>query len=276
MSALTPFTFPDTGDSVRTLLADGEALVCHTDVCRLLRHSNPSVAIRLVDEDDRRLIDLSETDIHALKRDVPGNASTWFITESGFYTLALASNAPGAQRLRRWVTKEVLPSIRKTGSYVGATPSRKELALMVIEAEEALEAQRERADRAEFQALEMAPAARAWDELMEAHGDYDGAQAAQILNRDPSISTGRGRLFAYLDSIRWTYKHPGAARRAYQTQVDLGRLLVAPTHYDHPNTGERTLGAPQIRVTVKGLLELHKRLGGSADFEVLMSEEVPA
>jgi prophage antirepressor-like protein len=274
MTQIQPFTFPETGDSLRTLLADGEAFVCHADVCRLLQHSNPSVAIRLVDEDDKRLIDLSETDIPALKRDATGNARTWFLTESGFYTLALASNAPGAQRLRRWVTKEVIPSIRKTGFYALTQPTRKDLALMVIEVEEALEAEKERADRAEFQVLELAPAARAWDELMEAHGDYDVAQAAQILARDPSIQTGRDRLFDYMDAIRWTYKNGKSPRRAYQTQVDLGRLRMAPTHYDHPRTGDRMLGAPKVVVTVKGLFELHKRLGGTAQLDALLSEEV--
>lgn len=213
-----------------------------------------------------------------------GDQRVLFVTESGFYRAIGQRHAArisdelmraAVERFQSWVYGEVLPQLRR-GSLPQRELTRKQLALLIIEAEEALEVERDRAVRAEFQAIEMAPAARAWDELMEAHGDYDGAQAAQILNRDPSISTGRGRLFAYLDSIRWTYKHPGQARRAYQTQVDLGRLLVAPTHYDHPNTGERTLGAPQIRVTVKGLLELHKRLGGSADFEVLMSEEVPA
>lgn len=122
---IQPFVFPATGQKVRTAVVDGEPLVCHVDVCTLLQHSNPSVAIRLVDDEDKLLIDTRETDNDALKRPIPGNARTWFLTEAGFYTLALTSEAPGAKQLRRWITREVLPAIRKTGGYAagGAVPA---------------------------------------------------------------------------------------------------------------------------------------------------------
>lgn len=117
MNEIQPFVFPETSQPVRTAVVDGEPMLCHTDICKLLQHSNPSVAIRLVDEEDRRLVDLSESDIDALNRGVPGNGQTWFVNEAGFYSLAFASQAPGAKALRRWVAREVLPAIRRTGSY---------------------------------------------------------------------------------------------------------------------------------------------------------------
>lgn len=108
--------FPATGQNIRVIQRDGEPLFCVPDVCRGLRHSNPTVALKLVDEDDKILIDLRETDSPNLNR-TSINPMMWFITESGFYTLALASQAPGAKTFRRWVTHELLPSIRKTGQY---------------------------------------------------------------------------------------------------------------------------------------------------------------
>lgn len=124
MTETLPFEFPETSQPVRTAVIDGEPMLCHVDICKLLQHSNPSVAIRLVDEEDRRLVDLSESDIDALNRGVPGNGRTWFVNEAGFYCLAFASQAPGAKALRRWVAHEVLPSIRRTGSYsVAGSPS---------------------------------------------------------------------------------------------------------------------------------------------------------
>jgi anti-repressor protein len=116
LTELEVFRFPATGQEIRTLIRDGEMLVCHTDVCVGLQHSNPSVAIKLVDADDRVLIDLTETDIPNLKR-TSINPNMWFLTEAGFYTLAIASQASNAKTFRRWITHDVLPTIRRTGRY---------------------------------------------------------------------------------------------------------------------------------------------------------------
>jgi len=259
MTEIQPFTFPTTGQSVRTLLVDGEPMVCHVDVCTLLQHSNPSVAIQMVDADDRRLIDLSESDIHALKRGVPGNGRTWFLTESGFYTLALSSRAPGAHALRRWVTKEVIPAIRRTGSYSITQMSRKELARMVIEAEEALEEAENRAVAAEHQVFELAPAARAWDVLASADGDYSAREAANILNRDPAIDTGQNRL---LDTLReWQI----IDRRDIPYATHAAHVRLRPRSYTNRATQEERAAKPQVRLTAQGIRYLHKRLGGTGD-----------
>ena len=65
-----------------------------------------------------------------------GTQQLTFVTESGMYALILASKLPQARQFKHWVTSEVLPSIRKTGSYSVEKLSRKQLALMVIQAEE--------------------------------------------------------------------------------------------------------------------------------------------
>lgn len=116
MTDVEVFQFPATGQQIRMLIRNGEPLFCHADVCKGLQHSNPSVALRLVDEDDRVEIDVRETDIPTLNR-APINPMMWFLTESGFYTLAIASQAPGAKPFKRWITHDVLPAIRKTGRY---------------------------------------------------------------------------------------------------------------------------------------------------------------
>lgn len=270
MNQIQPFTFPANGRTVRTLLLDGEPMVCHVDVCQLLQHSNPSIAIRLVEDDDKRLIDLSESDIYALKRGVPGNGRTWFLTESGFYTLALSSAAPGAHALRRWITKEVIPSIRKTGSYsLPREYSRLELIDLAREAELARIEAENRATFAEHQMLEMAPAARMADELMSAEGDYSVREGAQILARDAHIETGQKRLFAYLRAIGWLDR----TSMPYQRHLEAKRLTLRARTYEHPNRDE-DVATQQVRITPKGLAELHRLLGGISDFRALMSEEV--
>ena len=118
------------------------------------------------------------------------------------------------------------------------------------------------------QVAELAPSADAWDTLASANGDYDVARAAQILSRDPGIQVGRDRLFTVMARMEWIYRGGDGRWRPYQRQVDLGRLMILPSSHYHPRTGELVLDAPQVRVTVKGLLELHRRLGGTRQLQI--------
>ena len=145
-------------------------------------------------------------------------------------------------------------------------PDRRALAQMVIDAED-----RADAERAARQALE-APAA-AWSHLASSHGDYSVSDAAKILSRDPQITTGRDRLFTFMESEGWIYRGAGERRKpwmAYQAQVDLGRLTERISRpYLNERTGEMTLPDPTVRITAKGLAKLHLLLGGSGSFGVL-------
>lgn len=161
-TALTPFEY--SGHPVRTVHVDGVPMIHHADVCAVLEHTNPSVAIRLVEEDDRQKVDMRNiAGQTALNTPATGNAEAWFITESGFYDLVFASKAPGAKAFKRWVTHEVLPALRRTGRYAVAEPTRADLARMVL----AAEAEREALEQ---QVAELAPKAAAVDEYMDAYG----------------------------------------------------------------------------------------------------------
>ncbi len=262
MSEIQPFTFPTTGQSVRTLLLDGEPWFVAADTTAILGYRMASDATRWLDEDEKGTHLVSTPG---------GDQLASIVSEPGLYSLIMRSNAIGAREFQRWVTHEVLPSIRKTGSYAAAAPTRKELALMVIAAEEALEVAENRAALAECHVLELAPAARAWDELSGAAGDYSVREAALILSRDPLIETGQRRLFVYLRTIGWI----GAHNLPYQRHVDCGRLALRVSSYEHPSRDEQ-VATQQVRITTKGLGELHRLLGGRAQFGALMSEEVPA
>lgn len=122
---------------------------------------------------------------------------------------------------------------------------------------------------ARSRALE-APAS-AWSHMAESSGDYAVADAAKVLSRDPLIRIGRDRLFKRMQGEGWIFRDRGTSSwRAYQTQVDCGRLvekLSAP--YLHEPTGEMRVPNPTIRITPKGLAELHKRLGGSGQTAIV-------
>lgn len=259
---IQPFTFPTTGQSVRTLLVDGEPWFVATDVAAILGYRDAFNATRILDEDEKGTHLVSTPS---------GDQLASIISEPGLYALIMRSNAIGAREFKRWVTHEVLPSIRGTGAYTVRELTRLELIDLAREAELARIDAENRAAYAECQMLELAPAARAWDELAEASGDYAVREAALILGRDPRITTGQKRLFAYLRDIGWIDRH----NVPYQRHVECGRVAIRTRTYEHPNRGE-DVATQQVRITPKGLGELHRLLGGSAQLPALISEEVLA
>lgn len=122
---------------------------------------------------------------------------------------------------------------------------------------------------AEARVKELEPAARSWTVLASGDGDWAVADAAKILSRDPAIKTGQRRLFGVLHELGWAYVQRADQRpRAAQYAVERGWLSELPQSHYHPRTGELVLDPPQVRVTVKGLSELHRRLGGTAALEL--------
>lgn len=97
--------FTDGEFNMRTAVVDGEPLFCLVDVCKVLDIQNPSKVAQRLDDDERTKLELGR------------QGETNFITESGLYAVILRSDKPNAKGFRRWVTSEVLPSIRKTGNY---------------------------------------------------------------------------------------------------------------------------------------------------------------
>lgn len=104
MNNLQIFSNSEFGE-IRTITKDNEPMFCLVDICRALDISNPSKVAQRLDEDERTKLELGR------------QGETNFITESGLYAVILRSDKPNAKKFRKWVTAEVLPSIRKTGSY---------------------------------------------------------------------------------------------------------------------------------------------------------------
>lgn len=96
--------------SVRVMTINGEPWFVAADVCKALDIGNPTQALSRLDEDEQALIS-----IEGLSR---GNDKGNIINEPGLYTLVLGSRKPEAKEFKRWVTHEVIPTIRKTGGYI--------------------------------------------------------------------------------------------------------------------------------------------------------------
>ena len=94
---------------VRTVVGeDGQPWFVAQDVCEALAHSDTSMAVRRLDEDEKGTSNVCT---------LSGIQEMLTINESGLYSLILTSRKPAAKRFKKWVTAEVLPSIRKTGTY---------------------------------------------------------------------------------------------------------------------------------------------------------------
>ena len=99
----------------RYIKRDEEIWFVAVDVCRALDIQNTTQAVAKLDDDERAILNIGRSDIHG------GGGETNFVNEFGLYNLILSSRKPEAKKFKRWVTHEVLPSIRKTGSYSVAT-----------------------------------------------------------------------------------------------------------------------------------------------------------
>jgi DNA-damage-inducible protein D len=117
---------------------------------------------------------------------------------------------------------------------------------------------------------ELEPSAVAWDTLQEIGADYEVADAAKILSRDPQIQIGRNRLFEFMADQGWVYRGRHKTWKAYRDQVDAGRLLHRPGgQYFCKKHDELRTGDPTILITPKGLAELRRLLGGSGQLELV-------
>ncbi|WP_295081691.1 phage antirepressor KilAC domain-containing protein [Ruminococcus sp.] len=120
MNEITIFENPEFG-SVRTITIDGEPWLVGKDVALILKYTNPQKALRDHVDDEDKTVNESFT--------VNGTMAT-LINESGFYSLVLSSKLPAAKRFKRWITSEVLPSIRKNGAYFAEEKLRESNALL--------------------------------------------------------------------------------------------------------------------------------------------------
>ena len=112
MNDLAIFENPEFGH-IRGLKIEGEPWFVGKDIAEALGYADTAAALKKhVDDEDKKLF--KADDLPTLKM---SNYGAYLINESGLYSLMLKSKLPGAKKFKRWVTSEVLPSIRKTGAY---------------------------------------------------------------------------------------------------------------------------------------------------------------
>lgn len=263
--ALQQFEFE--GTLLRTVEIDGEPWFVAKDVATVLGYRSASDMTRTLGEDAKGT--------HQVET-LGGAQSLGVISEPALYHVVLQRQdgwvkAPElrdqVKRFQRWVTHEVLPQIRQTGSYVAAPMSEDEIV------HQALQITAAKVQALESRVAELAPSAQFADTVLSAQGDMTVGDAAKAL-ANAGVVVGQNRLFSQLHVLGWIYRSPkDKAWRPVQARVEAGHLSVLPQSHYHPKTGELVMDPPQVRVTAKGLQLLAQRLAGRAVAAQLHIEE---
>ncbi len=186
-----------------------------------------------------------------------GDQQVSIVSEAGFYKLVLKSRKPGAKAFQRWVTHEVLPSIRKRGGYMVEVPNEtpeQTMARAILIARDTIERQRADIDMLAGENAVLAPKAAMADAFLDAGGAYTITQASGLLRQlDGSMS--RRRLFQLLRVDRMMEQR---TNRATARAVERGYLTNIATSFTAPD-GERRVRDPYALVTPKGLEWMARR-----------------
>lgn len=176
------------GNEVRTIQKDGEPWWVLKDVCAVLDIKNPTDVTRRLDADEVTRFNLGGL-----------SGETNIINESGLYNVILRSDKPEAKPFRKWVTSEVLPSIRKHGAYM--TPQKIEEALLnpdtIIKLATNLKAEREKRMELERQAEKDKPLVTFANSVSVAKASILVGELAKLLKQN-GIEMGQNRLFTWM------------------------------------------------------------------------------
>lgn len=240
-----PQIFQYNGSQVRTVVKNGEPWFVAKDVCEVLEVGNPSQAVARLDEDEKGLISIDT---------LGGKQDLMCVSEPGLYDLVLTSKKPEAKPFKRWVKHEVLPSIRKTGSYtVGPAPSYMiddpiGRAQRWIEEERNRQALEALTKQREEQLALQAPKVALYDTAMSAGNDFTMERVSK------TIGYGRNKLFQFLRDIKILRNN----NLPYQEYIDRGYFNVRQYSITHLTQGIEN--KTQTLVTARGMAYIHDQL----------------
>lgn len=241
MNKIKIFENPEFGN-VRTTLIDGEPWFVGKDITDILKYRNGSRDInRHIDEDDRQKMMIFD-----------GNQmkETTVINESGLYSLILSSKLPTAKKFKRWVTSEVLPAIRKTGTYDIHQDSYM-IADPVERAKKWIEEETVRKEQAQ-QIEAMKPKALFADSVTASDTTILVGELAKVLKGN-GVNIGQNRLFVWMRENGYLINRKGSDwNMPTQKAMELGLFKVKETVINHSD-GSISI-SKTVKVTGKGQL----------------------
>ena len=239
MNELQIFNNEEFGE-VRTVVLNSEPMFCLADVCKALDIKNATDVAKRLDDDERTRLNLGR------------QGETNFVTESGLYAVILRSDKPNAKKFRKWITGEVLPSIRKNGGYIAGqeTLSDEELlskALMV--------AQRKIEEKNNIIAMQdsriqgMIPKEIFADAVSASHTSILVGDLAKLICQN-GVQIGQKRLFEWLRENNFLIKSGTSRNMPKQRYVEQGLFEVKESNIQNPDGSVRI--TKTTKVTGKG------------------------
>lgn len=214
----------DSFGAIRTLEISDEPWFVGKDVAEVLGYSNPNEAVQEhVDEEDK----LNSKTLLSFELDL-GQRGGWLINESGLYSLILSSKLPTARAFKRWVTSEVLPSIRKHGLY--ATDELLDNPDLIIQMASKLKEEREAREVLEAENDIMKPKALFADAVSASHTSILVGDLAKLL-RQNGIDIGAHRLFEKLREKGFLMKSGSSKNMPTQASMDRGLFEIKEGSY---------------------------------------------
>lgn len=255
MNDLQIFENKDFG-KVRTVTLNGAPWFVAADVCRALDIANSRDAVKRLDDDERGVV---STDT------LGGVQEMTVVNESGLYSLVLGSRKPEAKQFKRWITHEVIPTIRKTGGYVNnddlfvntylpnADDTTKALFRSTLETIRTQNAKIE----------EYKPKAIFADAVSASKTSILVGELAKILQQN-GVAIGQNRLFAWLRNNGYLCCYGERYNMPTQRSMEMSLFEIKETTINNPDGSIRV--SRTVKVTGKGQQYfINKFLGGSAE-----------
>ncbi len=243
MNDLQIFKNPEFGE-IRTIEKDGEPWFVGKDVAEVLGYSNTADAVQKHVDDDDKLT--SQIAIAGQNRNII------IINESGLYSLVLSSKLPGAKQFKRWITSEVIPSIRKHGGYL--TPDKLEEVLLkpdtLIQLAQNLKAEQEKRMALEVKMEEQKPKVLFAESVEAAKTSILIGELAKLLKQN-GINIGQNRLFEWLRNNGYLIRRQGSDyNMPTQRAMEMGLFEIKETTITHSDGHIHVSKTP--KVTGKG------------------------
>lgn len=229
MNELQVFNSSEFG-KIRTITKDDKPMFCLIDICKALEIRNATDVAKRLDEDELTRLNLGSR-----------AGETSFITESGLYAVILRSDKPNAKKFRKWVTSEVLPSIRKNGGYIAGqeTLSDEELMAKALLVANNKIAERDKIiEQKQARIEQMKPKEIFADAVAASHTSILVGDLAKLICQN-GYQIGQKRLFDWLRVNGYLIKAGSSYNMPTQRYVEQGLFEIKESNLVNPDGSVR-------------------------------------
>ena len=258
---IQPFEFE--GNKVRALADGDEVMFVASDIAKILGYRDAEKLTRTLDDEEKGTRPIGT---HG------GTQTMTVISEPGLYKAILQRQTGRMEvevtrefvkRFQRWVTHEVLPSIRKTGGYIPTSESDSDediMARAVLVAQKTIKQKNQQIASQQSRIDELQPKASAWDNFVDIDDALSVRDSAKLLS-NLGRTVGQTELFEWLDRHDWIFRE-NKHWSARQSRINAGHLMMVPpkSHGTHKD-GTPFAFPPTVKVTRKGLALIARRFG---------------